>query len=135
MSLWKKRECLSVWKEMEGERATYRAFISAAEDAGDQQLAHTVRDLFSHTTGTVERDSDIVEDDNMVFSELETLPVPPTDTRTLPVGTKRTYIMEPLIFNMFVPSLSLYIANPSPSIEAMQEQSNGGIALDTSSYI
>ena len=58
-----KRECLSVWKEMEGERATYRAFISAAEEAGDQQLAHTVRDLFSHTTGTVERDSDIVEDE------------------------------------------------------------------------
>jgi hypothetical protein len=54
-----KRECLSVWKEIEGERATYRAFISAAEEAGNQQLAHTVRDLCSHTTGTVERDSDM----------------------------------------------------------------------------
>ena len=52
-----KRECLYVWKEMEGERATYRAFIAAVEDAGNQQLAHAVRDLCSHTTGTVERDS------------------------------------------------------------------------------
>ncbi|CAI8033350.1 hypothetical protein GBAR_LOCUS18814 [Geodia barretti] len=94
-----KRECLYVWKEKEGERAMYRSFISAAEEAGNQQLAHSVRDLYSHTTGTVERDSDVVEDE-----ELETLPVPPTDTRTLPVGTN---------------------ANPSPSIEAMQEQSNG----------
>ena len=58
-----KRECLSVWKEIEGERATYRAFISAAEEAGNQQLAHTVRDLFSHTTGTVERASHIFEDE------------------------------------------------------------------------
>ena len=54
-----KRECLYVWKEMEGERATYRAFIAAVEDAGNQQLAHAVRDLCSHTTGTVERDSDM----------------------------------------------------------------------------
>ena len=61
-----KRECLSVWREMEGERATYRAFISAAEEAGNQQLAHTVRDLCSHATGTVERDSDIVEDEGEV---------------------------------------------------------------------
>ena len=68
-----------------------------------------------------------------MFSELETLPVPPTDTRTLPVGTNGTHSMEPLIFNMFVPSLPL--ANPSPSIEAMQEQSNGGIALDTSRFM
>ncbi|CAI8033351.1 hypothetical protein GBAR_LOCUS18814 [Geodia barretti] len=73
-----KRECLYVWKEMEGERATYRAFISAAEEAGNQQLAHSVRDLYSHTTGTVERDSDIVKDE-----ELETVPVLPTETRTL----------------------------------------------------
>ena len=58
-----KRECLSVWREMEGERATYRAFISAAEEAGNQQLAHTVRDLFSHTTGTVESGSDSVMDE------------------------------------------------------------------------
>ena len=62
-----KRECLSVWKEIEGERATYRAFISAAEEAGNQQLAHSVRDLYSHTTGTVERDSDIVKDEGEVL--------------------------------------------------------------------
>ena len=62
-----KRECLSVWKEMEGERATYRALISAAEEAGNQELAHTVRDLYSHTTGTVESGSDIVEDEGEVL--------------------------------------------------------------------
>ena len=59
-----KRECLSVWREMVGERATYRAFISPDEEAGNQQLAHTVRDLYSHTTGTVERDSGVVEDED-----------------------------------------------------------------------
>ena len=62
-----KRECLSVWREMVGERATYRAFISAAEEAGNQQLAHIVKDLFSHATGTVERDSDIVKDEGEVL--------------------------------------------------------------------
>ena len=34
-----KRECLEVWKEMKGEGATYRALITAAEEAEDMQLA------------------------------------------------------------------------------------------------
>jgi ankyrin repeat protein len=40
-----KRECLEVWKEMKGEGATYRAIISAVEEAGDKQLADGVRSL------------------------------------------------------------------------------------------
>ena len=62
-----KRECLYMWRKMEGEKATYRAFISAAEEAGNQLLAHTVRGLFSHTTKTVERDSGVVEDEGEVL--------------------------------------------------------------------
>ena len=40
-----KRECLEVWKVMKGEGATYRALISAVEEAGDRQLADCVRSL------------------------------------------------------------------------------------------
>ena len=58
-----KMECLEVWKEERGREATYQALISAAEEAENLQLAHTVRDLFSHTTGTVERASYIFEDE------------------------------------------------------------------------
>ena len=41
-----KRECLEVWKEMKGDGTTYRALISAAEEAEDQQLADSIRKLF-----------------------------------------------------------------------------------------
>ena len=40
-----KRECLEVWKEVKGDRATYRALISAAEEAEDQQLADAIRNM------------------------------------------------------------------------------------------
>ena len=40
-----KQECLEVWKEERGREATYRALISAAEEAKDQQLADNIRDM------------------------------------------------------------------------------------------
>ena len=40
-----KQECLEVWKEAKGDGATYRAIISAAEEAGDKQLADCVKSL------------------------------------------------------------------------------------------
>ena len=40
-----KRECLEVWKEVKGEGATYKALISAVEEAEDMQLAGYVRSL------------------------------------------------------------------------------------------
>ena len=40
-----KQECLEVWKEVKGDGATYRALISAAEDAKDQELADTIRNM------------------------------------------------------------------------------------------
>ena len=40
-----KRECLEVWKEVKGDGATYRALISAAEEAEDQQLADNIRNM------------------------------------------------------------------------------------------
>jgi hypothetical protein len=44
-----KRECLEVWKEKIGREATYRALISAAEEARDQQLADNIRDMLEKT--------------------------------------------------------------------------------------
>ena len=40
-----KRECLEVWKEVKGNGATYRALISAAEEADDHRLVDCVRSL------------------------------------------------------------------------------------------
>ena len=40
-----KQECLEVWKEKRGEEATYRALISAAEEAKDKELADNIRDM------------------------------------------------------------------------------------------
>ena len=40
-----KRECLEVWSDMKGTGATYRAFITAAEEARDRDLAHRVKDM------------------------------------------------------------------------------------------
>ena len=40
-----KQECLSKWKEMKGDRATYRALITAAENARNQQLADKIKAL------------------------------------------------------------------------------------------
>ena len=40
-----KRECLEVWSDMKGTGATYRAFITAAEEAHDRDLAHRVKDM------------------------------------------------------------------------------------------
>ena len=42
-----KRECLEVWKEMKGKEATYGAFITAAEEAKNQQLADGVKAMLS----------------------------------------------------------------------------------------
>jgi hypothetical protein len=44
-----KQECLEVWKEKIGREATYRALISAAEEARDQQLADNIRDMLEKT--------------------------------------------------------------------------------------
>ena len=43
-----KRECLELWKEVQGEEATYRAFITAAERAKDKRLADCVRAMLSN---------------------------------------------------------------------------------------
>ena len=40
-----KCECLNKWKEKKGNKATYRAFIQAAEAAQDKQLADYVREM------------------------------------------------------------------------------------------
>ena len=40
-----KQECLKVWQEVKGAGATFRALISAAEKAKNQQLADRVRSL------------------------------------------------------------------------------------------
>ena len=40
-----KLECLKKWSEMNGDKATYGALISAAEDAKNQQLADSVRGM------------------------------------------------------------------------------------------
>ena len=40
-----KRVCLRKWKEAKGARATYQALISAAEEAGNQLLADSVREI------------------------------------------------------------------------------------------
>ena len=40
-----KQECLEVWKEVKGDGATFRAIISAAEEAEDQQLADNIRNM------------------------------------------------------------------------------------------
>ena len=40
-----KRECLEVWSDTKGTGATYRAFITAAEEARDRDLAHRVKDM------------------------------------------------------------------------------------------
>ena len=42
-----KRECLELWKEVQGEEATYRAFITAAERAKDKRLADSVRAMLN----------------------------------------------------------------------------------------
>ena len=44
-----KQECLEVWKEERGREATYRALISAAEEARDQELADNIRDMLEKT--------------------------------------------------------------------------------------
>ena len=53
-----KWECLEMWKEMKGEKATYRALILAAEDAKLQELADKIRELLmkrqtTHTPSTI----------------------------------------------------------------------------------
>ena len=40
-----KTECLHIWKKTKGEKATYSAFITAAREARDQQLADKVRNM------------------------------------------------------------------------------------------
>ena len=42
-----KLECLEVWKEMKGKKATYSALIKAAEDALAQNLADSVKDVLT----------------------------------------------------------------------------------------
>ena len=45
-----KHECLEVWKETKGNEATYGAFITAAAEAKDQQLADGVRAMLGPST-------------------------------------------------------------------------------------
>ena len=40
-----KRECLQKWKELKGNKATYSALITAAEEARNQQLADGVKTI------------------------------------------------------------------------------------------
>ena len=40
-----KHECLEVWKETKGKKATYSAFINAAKEAQAQKLADNVEDM------------------------------------------------------------------------------------------
>ena len=40
-----KRECLEVWKKRRGREATYRALISAAEEARDKELADNIKGM------------------------------------------------------------------------------------------
>ena len=47
-----KCECLNKWKEEKGNEATYRAFIQAAEDAKDKQLADYVREMLQTAPST-----------------------------------------------------------------------------------
>ena len=42
-----KRKCLMMWQEVKGDGATYRALISAAEEAEDQLLADAVESICS----------------------------------------------------------------------------------------
>ena len=45
-----KRECLEVWKETKGNKATYSALITAAEKAKDQQLADRLKAMIAAKT-------------------------------------------------------------------------------------
>ena len=42
-----KQECLEVWKQTKGNEATYRALITAAEDAKEQILADSIRNMLT----------------------------------------------------------------------------------------
>ena len=42
-----KRKCIEKWKQMKGNKATYRAFIGAAEVAQEQGLADNMRALLN----------------------------------------------------------------------------------------
>ena len=45
-----KQECLEVWREMRGNKATYNALITAAEKAKNQQLADKVKAMIAAST-------------------------------------------------------------------------------------
>jgi hypothetical protein len=47
-----KHECLEVWKEMKGKKATYQALIKAAEDAKAQSLTDSVRAILTSRQNT-----------------------------------------------------------------------------------
>ena len=47
-----KCECLNKWKEKKGNKATYRAFIDAAEQAKDKKLADDVREMLQTAPST-----------------------------------------------------------------------------------
>ena len=47
-----KRECLNKWKKEKGKKATYRAFIDAAEQAKNKQLADNVREMLQTAPST-----------------------------------------------------------------------------------
>ena len=42
-----KQECLEVWKEMKGTGATYRALITAAEEAEERGLVDNIKKLMT----------------------------------------------------------------------------------------
>ena len=44
-----KQECLEVWKKERGREATYRALITAAEEARDKELADNIRVMLEET--------------------------------------------------------------------------------------
>jgi hypothetical protein len=54
-----KHECLEVWKEMKGKKATYQALIKAAEDAKAQSLTDSVRAILTSRQNTPPHHSEV----------------------------------------------------------------------------
>lgn len=50
-----KREALNMWKRNKGKKATFRAFITAAESVGNTNLAESVKKWLKQLQGTYQR--------------------------------------------------------------------------------
>ena len=50
-----KREALNTWKHNKGKKATFRAFITAAETIGNADLVHNVKKWLEQPQGTYQR--------------------------------------------------------------------------------